>query len=466
MGREKLSCEAARLCQQYLESLNLPQDLFEQKHDRCYCHSCAARDKLPDVIRVAGERYELPIGFTGFGLKVPPRATMVNIWDSWHVSFHGCAGSVLPSILAEGGLLLPGDTLLNGIKLGAIHTRGGEQRHNLYTTPSVRYASLEVYVGKERFRGLQLSVVLQCRQQPGYRVGPETVNWEKKNPGKDISLHFKNSEIERSTRSRGSIIPYRLLVKLEKPRKRAAEQDPLPGALGKKRKTKEAKIRVVALSRSGSSVVVHDRNGHDAHHVPPEAVDALCKRHTEKVKIRSVALTQQGGCASACTKAGGWAVISGDNEYDYHGIPEGAGTAIQRRRAEGVRIRLVSFAPNGGWVVIHGLNGHDTYDIPTAALDAIKKRHSEHAKIRSVAFTSRGGWAVISGKHDYDYDGIPEGAGFAIQRRHAEGVKIRLVAFAPNGGWVVIHGLNGYDYADIPPEAEGAIRKLNGCDAG
>ena len=54
------------------------------------------------------------------------------------VSYHGLRASVLESVLNEGGLLLPGDELLDGTKLGAIHTRGGEQRHQIYTSPSVR----------------------------------------------------------------------------------------------------------------------------------------------------------------------------------------------------------------------------------------------------------------------------------------------------------------------------------------
>ena len=43
---------------------------------------------------------------------------------------------------------------------------------------SVRYASLDIYVGQESFEGRNVAVVLQCRQMRGYDVGPETVNWE------------------------------------------------------------------------------------------------------------------------------------------------------------------------------------------------------------------------------------------------------------------------------------------------
>ena len=43
---------------------------------------------------------------------------------------------------------------------------------------SVRYASLDIYVGQESFEGRNVAVVLQCRQMRGYDVGPETVNRE------------------------------------------------------------------------------------------------------------------------------------------------------------------------------------------------------------------------------------------------------------------------------------------------
>ena len=65
-------------------------------------------------------------------------------------------------------------------------TTGGERRYNLYTTPSIGYATLPIYVGNDMFEGGKVTLVLQCRQQPSYQVGPETVNWERTNPGQAV----------------------------------------------------------------------------------------------------------------------------------------------------------------------------------------------------------------------------------------------------------------------------------------
>ena len=128
----------------------------------------------------------------------------------------------MESVLLEGGLLLPGDHLLDGKALPAVHTNGGPDRHFLYTSPSVKYAELPVYTEPDtqlqRDGGWTstLKIVLQCRQRPSYGVQGETVGWEANyGPGVRISQHFANTEIERTTKSRASIIPIRILVKVE-----------------------------------------------------------------------------------------------------------------------------------------------------------------------------------------------------------------------------------------------------------
>ena len=75
----------------------------------------------------------------GFGLKVPPRAHDIKVFAEWAVSFHGCPSNVLPSILKEGQLLMPGDTLIDGTVLPNRLTRGSNERIGLYTSPSIGY---------------------------------------------------------------------------------------------------------------------------------------------------------------------------------------------------------------------------------------------------------------------------------------------------------------------------------------
>ena len=65
-----------------------------------------------------------------------------------------------------------------------------------------------------------MRTVLQCRQNmnvkpPELRVEGETIGWTRRFDDARFSQHFPNSEIERFTQARGSIIPYRVLVGLD-----------------------------------------------------------------------------------------------------------------------------------------------------------------------------------------------------------------------------------------------------------
>ena len=63
-------------------------------------------------------------------------------------------------------------------------------------------------------------LVIQCRQNmdirpPGLKIERETIGWRSRFGNTAISQNFINDEIERFTRARGSIIPYRLLVAMD-----------------------------------------------------------------------------------------------------------------------------------------------------------------------------------------------------------------------------------------------------------
>ena len=219
-AREIRHCAAARAAREVLRKLEIDEDLLDETHDRCYCGACAGADALPATMTAGGGLYEPPLGFVGFGIRLPARASCLNVFEDWHVSYHGLKAANVASVLLEGGLCLPGDTLLDGTTLTADHTRDPDgSRRQIYTSPSVRYAELPVYTEPDQRNDggwtSSTKIVLQCRQKPGYAVHGETVAWERLHPGQAISPHFANSEIERTTRSRASVIPYRILVKIE-----------------------------------------------------------------------------------------------------------------------------------------------------------------------------------------------------------------------------------------------------------
>eukprot|EP00961_Rhodomonas_salina_P224833 3039407-Rhodomonas_salina.1 len=213
--RQKLErvpvCVCMQRCREFLDSLALDAAYFDPQYDRCYCQTCATT--IPDLLetdRQHGQPYEVPKGWCGFGLAVPPRARAERVFDEWVVSFHGCPMELTPSILRQGELLMPGDTLLNGTQLPNRLTRGGEERVGLYTSPSIKYSELDIYTQPASWKGHKVRLVIQCRQKPGsFRAEGETVSWQGRFGDARISQHFTNQEIERFTHARGSIIPYR-----------------------------------------------------------------------------------------------------------------------------------------------------------------------------------------------------------------------------------------------------------------
>jgi hypothetical protein len=132
------ACALAKQCHGFLATLGINKVYLDPTHDRCYCESCGSH--IPKVLERENDTspYEVPHGWCGFGLKLPPKAEDLQIFE-WCVTYHGCPAKVVPSILAEGNLLLPGDQLLDGTKLPNRLTRGGKDRIQLYTSPSVLY---------------------------------------------------------------------------------------------------------------------------------------------------------------------------------------------------------------------------------------------------------------------------------------------------------------------------------------
>ena len=212
-------CPYKQRCRAFLDSLDLNEEYFEASYDRCYCRSCAAAAGVPEVLetdRAHGCPYEVPIGWCGFGLKVKPTAAAEKVFEKWAVSFHGCPSEVISSILRQGELLIPGDKMIDGKKLPNRLTGGGSNRIGLYTSPSIKYSELDIYTKPRQWSGSSVRTVIQCRQKPGtFGIEGETIGWTTRFGAARFSRHFGNDRIERFTKARGSIIPYRVLVALD-----------------------------------------------------------------------------------------------------------------------------------------------------------------------------------------------------------------------------------------------------------
>ncbi|CAF1117417.1 unnamed protein product [Rotaria sordida] len=184
--RKVSSCSYFIECKEYVKNLNWSISFFNNKHDRCYCQSCYSHH-LPNTLRVAEADYVVPRGWTGFGLGVDPFRDD-DLWNTWIVVYHAIRTGHIP---------------------GKIH---------IYTSPSIRYASLQVYSPLNSFQSpktgkhYNVQIVLQCKQKPGtFRVQGETIGWGDKR----ICNIVPNESIEHFTNRRSSVIPYRLLIRLK-----------------------------------------------------------------------------------------------------------------------------------------------------------------------------------------------------------------------------------------------------------
>jgi hypothetical protein len=213
--RHRLDCPAHVRASSFLGSLGFSPAFLDATQNSCFCEQCA--NGLPASKLQCSQIYELPHGFVGFGIQMGPCAASLRIFKEWPVSYHGLKAANLGSVLNEGGLMLSGDTLLDGTTLKALHTMGAN-RQCLYTSPSIKYAEKVVYTEPMIFEEHRARIVVQCRQKPDFEVCGETIGWERDHPGVAISKHFKNSELEWFTRNRAAIIPYRILIKMETPK--------------------------------------------------------------------------------------------------------------------------------------------------------------------------------------------------------------------------------------------------------
>ena len=132
-------------------TLGLAAAFFDSEHDRCYCGACY-KAEWPDAETDGPRPYVIPRGWARFGLKLHPRAEALGreFFRTWCVGFHGAAAGVCKQILESGGMLIPGDRLLDGGVLRSGRC-AGRQARKYYTSPSVRYAGLRFYAAPTRF---------------------------------------------------------------------------------------------------------------------------------------------------------------------------------------------------------------------------------------------------------------------------------------------------------------------------
>ena len=155
--RHRIDCPARVRASSFLDSLGFSPAFLDVAHNSCFCEQC--HNGLPGSKLQCSQIYELPHGYIGFGIQMGPRATSLQIFEEWPVSYHGLKAANLGNVLNEGGLLLPEDTLLDGTMLKALHTKGTNRQY-LYTSPSIKYVEKLVYTEPINFEEHRALIVL------------------------------------------------------------------------------------------------------------------------------------------------------------------------------------------------------------------------------------------------------------------------------------------------------------------
>lgn len=231
------TCGAWAAAKVFLSTLELDEAFLDPRYNRCYCKQCYPENLADTVANEGLTAYVVPRGWVGFGLKLPPRAAKLDIFNRWCASFHGVDNTlILRSILDCGQLMKAGDRLLNGTILRSGKC-AGRQDAVFYTSPTIGYAGLKFYARPQPFTdpqdpeddGLAVSMVLQCRQKPdSFDMQGETMGFEAHSslahfggrvgpwPGhlSTICPHVNLETIEWMSQTNVAAIPYRLLVRV------------------------------------------------------------------------------------------------------------------------------------------------------------------------------------------------------------------------------------------------------------
>ncbi|XP_062501122.1 ankyrin repeat domain-containing protein 17-like isoform X2 [Corticium candelabrum] len=239
-------CSYQQECEAFFKSLGVEQRFLSPEFNKCYCPRCY--NGRPIILRgKPAKPYAIPRGWVRFAITVDSRLNADEIFDSYHVAFHGTSAGAVKSILESGQLLLPGDTTSGGFTIPhpSGHIKDGkcclipghmdghfkvvakhkanckcgcvlfEPTRLFFTSPTVKYCEDPAYAGRGvKFGKKRAKCVLQVRQKSdSYKVLAETIGAGRRS--EVIDPLFDNRDVEWCTGHRyPAIVVTGVLIKL------------------------------------------------------------------------------------------------------------------------------------------------------------------------------------------------------------------------------------------------------------
>jgi len=209
-------CTSWKIIKIILNHLNIHHGFCDFKYNKCYCRQCFTSNLF---VKESGDgkniqKYVIPRGFGRIGLTVHPRYfDSLPVWKTWNKCYHGTQRNLIQNILS-GSLGRAGDVTMDGFHIPVRNYAPGdinlEHQQKVYTSPSIKYASLERYATPftVNYEGKNIitQIILEIRQHPPFDKGLETVGGFK-----DDSI---GEMVEWSTSRRDCHVLTGLLIKL------------------------------------------------------------------------------------------------------------------------------------------------------------------------------------------------------------------------------------------------------------
>ncbi|XP_070207113.1 neuralized-like protein 4 isoform X3 [Littorina saxatilis] len=228
---QSYKCEYFNVCGRLKASMGLPDGYFDPQQMLCFCESCH-KQRGDDLYHKRGEPpkdYALPYGWCRYVLRPPSKAHALNVAEKWHTAYHGTRLDLVRRILDRGDLLSPSESgSVGSILLPEPHVYTEKSRPEnlggqpIFFSPTLRYAGSTDFCPKHRFmdprtrKTYQGRVAYQVWVKPGsYKVGAQGQGSPTEDIAQQVDPHFHNSELAWSTKERGSLMLYALLLRVE-----------------------------------------------------------------------------------------------------------------------------------------------------------------------------------------------------------------------------------------------------------